>query len=384
MPIYTGWIVWWWWWCTILGTNCVSIQGSATTTTWFSSLTPPTRIVPQRNRVVQNDRYTKTTHTDDAQHDQVPYYYHVTTSNDDDDDDTNGLGRPNPEAAAGNPLKGLVSYPEFSNYDIHATSIDASLEAYYLGLDELMKGDPNQVGYDQAFDWSALERRLQDAASRNRHVILSIMCHYPNWNRLSVPQYLLDAGILLLDYADFLGGGKSPYYGDPLLLNALQQFIHAFGEKYDGDTRIGFINLGLLGFWGEWHTYPDDFVPESAKLSLVKWYSDAFKTTKLQARYPFKAAYQAGFGLVDSSFTYETLDGDANGGATTTDTSYYFWPSVTAAGQNDFWRVAPMGGETRPEQQPIVFESSYPAGTYTKQDFVRCMYTTHATYMYVW
>jgi hypothetical protein len=349
MPIYTScWIVWWW--CTILGTHCVSIQGSSTTT-WFSSLTPPTtRTVPQRNRVVPHDRYTQTTHTDGV-HDQVPYYYHVTTS---DDDDDHGLGRPNPEAAAGNPLKGLASYPEFSNYDIHATSIDASLEAYYLGLDELMKGDPNQVGYDQAFDWTALERRLQDAASRNRHVILTIMCHYPNWNRLSVPQYLLDAGILLLDYADFLGGGKSPYYGDPLLLNALQQFIQAFGEKYDGDTRIGFINLGLLGFWGEWHTYPDDFVPESAKLSLVKWYSDAFKTTKLQA------------------------------GATTTDTSYYFWPSVTAAGQNDFWRVAPMGGETRPEQQPIVFESSYPAGTYTKQDFVRCMYTTHATYMYVY
>ena len=28
--------------------------------------------------------------------------------------------------------------------------------------------------------------------------------------------------------------------------------------RYDGDPRIGFVQLGLLGFWGEWHTYPYD------------------------------------------------------------------------------------------------------------------------------
>ena len=292
------------------------------------------------------------------------------------------LGFLNPAAAAGNPLKGLVAYPEFSNFDSNATSIDASLEAYYIGLDELMQGDPLVVGSANAFNWTALESRLSSASSRHRHAILTIMCHYPNWYRLSVPQYILDAGLVLHDYPDFLGGGKSPDYGDPLLMTALQQFVYAFGKKYDGDARIGFINLGLLGFWGEWHTFPHDFVPETSKISLVQWYTEAFNTTKLQARYPFEPAYKAGFGLVDSSFTYETLNGDANGGVTE-GTHYYFWPSVVAAGQTNFWRVAPMGGETRPEQQPMVFEPWYAAGTFMKQDFTRCVRTTHASFMYV-
>ena len=36
----------------------------------------------------------------------------------------------------------------------------------------------------------------------------------------------------------------------------LKRFIAAFGKKYDGDPRIGYITAGLLGHWGEWHTYP--------------------------------------------------------------------------------------------------------------------------------
>jgi hypothetical protein len=333
------------------------------------------------NRVTASFRFTLSQTTRGKRHlslnssstENTTVYYYQSSSED-------VLGAFNPEAAAGNPLKGLVAFPEFSNYDANATSIDASLEAYYIGLDELMLGDPNVVGVENAFNWTALEKRLSAAASRNRHAILTIMCHYPNWYRLSIPQYILDAGLVLYDYPDFLGGGKSPNYGDPLLLNALQQFVYAFGQKYDGDNRIGFVNLGLLGFWGEWHTFPYDFVPETSKISVVQWYTEAFNITKLQARYPFEPAYKAGFGLVDSSFTYETLNGDANGNVTQ-DTQYYFWPAVVAAGQTNFWRSAPMGGETRPEQQPIVFEPWYPAGTYLKQDFMRCVRTTHASFM---
>ena len=285
------------------------------------------------------------------------------------------LGWKNPDAAMGNPLKGFMSYPEFSGYNpfIAESIVDISLEAYYIGLDELMIGN-------NTFDWDPLERRLNDASTRNRHVVLSIICHYPNWHKLSVPQYILDDGLELFYYPDFLGGGYSPNYGDTKLLNALEQFVTAFGEMYDGDDRIGFINLGLLGFWGEWHTYPHDYVPEHAKQSVVSWYRNAFQTTKILARYPLKAAYDAGFGLLDGSFTYETIDGEANGNEVR---EHYFWPSVVHSGQTDFWKIAPMGGETRPEQQPIVFEPWYPRRTYQKQDFLECVSTTHTTFMYV-
>lgn len=171
---------------------------------------------------------------------QEKYYY--STSSDD------VLGSLNPIAAAGNPLKGLLGNLDFNNFDWSASSIDASMEYYYVGLDEMMIGNPDVVGMDAAFNWTAMENRLNGAASRNRHVVMSVICHYPG-RPLNVPQYLLDANLRLLYYSDFLGGGDSPDYSDPILLNALKQFIQAFGSRYDGDHRIGYLQAGLLGFW---------------------------------------------------------------------------------------------------------------------------------------
>jgi hypothetical protein len=50
-------------------------------------------------------------------------------------------------------------------------------------------------------------------------------------------------------YDEFLGGGHTPDYGHFPLVNALVDFVKALGEKYDGDNRIAFLHLGLLGFW---------------------------------------------------------------------------------------------------------------------------------------
>lgn len=175
------------------------------------------------------------------------HYYYTTTSRDKD------IGIFNPRASAGNPLKGLVANPGFSNFDPDATSIDASLDHYYVGLKEVLVGDPDVVGLDAAFDWTALEDRLEASRARRRHAVLSFLVHHPGKPlQVTVPKYLLDKNITQHFYPEFEGGGLSPDYGDQILLRALQQFVEQFGAKYDGDLRIGFIKLALLGFWGEW------------------------------------------------------------------------------------------------------------------------------------
>lgn len=145
-------------------------------------------------------------------------------------------------------------------------------------------------------------------------------------------------------------------------------------------TFRAYIHAGLLGFWGEWHSHPHNFVPESSKHLVTGWYANAFKTTEIQVRYPFAPAYNAEFGLYDGSFAFHTLDGDANGGVDHPE--WYFWPLVEKSSQTDFWKKSVMGGETRPELQQIIFQPDYPAGTYEKQDFVRCVLTTHTTYIF--
>jgi len=98
----------------------------------------------------------------------------------------------------------------------------------------------------------------------------------------------------------------------------------------------------------------------------------------MQVRNPVASAYTSKMGLHDDSFGFSTLDSDENGGEKV---AWFFWPEVKAKGQEDFWRKAVMGGETRPEIQGEIFEDGYRAGTPNKQDFKKCVEVTHATYM---
>jgi hypothetical protein len=276
--------------------------------------------------------------------------------------DTAILGAPNLTAAIGNPLKGLAGGPRYSQSLPLPNSVASAIEFYNIGLDEIMIGD-------NSFNWTLHDQFLSESASRRMHAVLSVYIHWPG-RPLRLPPHLLD--ITLYD----TNNGKSPNYGDTRLLTALQQFIAAWGIHTDGDTRVAAIHVGLLGFWGEGHTYPDlTLVPESSKQSVAKWYRQAFNKTQIQARYPGPNA--DGFGLYDGSLAYSTLDGTANGGNTV---SWFMYPQIKAANQQDTWMQHIMGGETRPELQKIIFTDAYPARTEYHQDYKECIDALHITY----
>ena len=278
---------------------------------------------------------------------------------------TADLGSPDPDVAAGNPMKGLITNPNWHSLPYNQ-DIPSSLEFYYIKVNEVLVADPDVVGIEQAFDWSALENDLQGSASRMKHGIPRFYLHYPG-SETGIPQYLLDNGVEIQNY-----GG--PDYSDPLLLDAIQLFIEQFAENYDGDQRIAFLQCGVLGKWGEWN---GDFLTDEVKDTVAEWFVDAFAGTKLQFRYP-KNSLVDGVGYHDDSFAYYTLDGEANGGVTK---SWFFWPAAISNGRTDFWKTGVMGGETRPELQDEVFSPDYESGTENKQDFDLCVETTHATYM---
>jgi len=83
-------------------------------------------------------------------------------------------------------------------------------------------------------------------------------------------------------------------------------------------------------------------------------------------------------GFYDGSFAFNTLDGESNGGA---EMSWFFWPQIKNAGQQDSWRNSIMGGETRPELQDSIFTDSYPAGSEWHQPFMECAEMTHMSYI---
>src|ERR1035437_8204638 len=137
-----------------------------------------------------------------------------------------------------NPLKGFMPYQ--GGY----ATFPYSMEWSYFPLRSLMTGPTN-------FNWTSLEASISDIASRGHQTVFRVYLDYPTLPT-GIPQYLLDAGLVTYSYTDYGNNGisVSPDYENPLFDEALTNFIAALGARYDGDPRIGFITLGLLGFLG--------------------------------------------------------------------------------------------------------------------------------------
>jgi hypothetical protein len=63
--------------------------------------------------------------------------------------------------------------------------------------------------------------------------------------------------------------------------------IHFLGQKYDGDIRIGIWQVGFLGHWGEWHTWPNAtyFASKDHQDQIISAFNSSFTKTIIQIRY---------------------------------------------------------------------------------------------------
>jgi hypothetical protein len=275
-----------------------------------------------------------------------------------------------------NPLKGFMPFMGKRGAD----AFPHSMEFFYLPLKDLMTGP-------ESFTWGALDARLDEIAGRKRHAVFRIYLDYPQHDP-GVPDFLRKGSDGMAGTADDLvmrpydeygnkGRSLSPDYSDPQLRAALVRFIQAFGARYNGDPRIGFIQIGLLGFWGEWHTFPysGGRKPEwNASLEvqeeILAAHAKAFSHTRLVVREPkaeFFRKYPIGYH--DDSFAYSTL----------APPDWHFQGKLIQHGETERWRTQPIGGEVRPEIQPGMWKdpSVVPEG----QDFSRCVSTLHASWM---
>jgi len=99
--------------------------------------------------------------------------------------------------------------------------------------------------------------------------------------------------------------------------------------------------LGLLGFWGEWHTWPREalFAPEATQRRVIDAYRSAFPRKKLMARYAkgYPGA-QPWLGFHDDFFPEDTGD----------EKDWYLLYGMKKSGRTGNWRRAPVGGEMVP------------------------------------
>lgn len=270
-------------------------------------------------------------------------------------------------APVDNPLKGLVPYATADH-----SRFPHSMEFAYLSLAEL-------VTARDTYDWKPLEALLNEIAGRGRQAVVRVYLEYPE-RKTGVPAYLLKEGLKLHRYEK----SETPDYRDPRLQRMLLAFIREWGRRYDGDPRLGFVTAGLLGAWGEWHTFPreDLFADKPLQTEVMNAFEAAFRRTPVLLRYPAgptDPAYAPNdrrpLGYHDDSFAWATLETGKP------EDSWFFLSLLRRAGAaaEGKWKSQPIGGEIRPEAWGKVFDAQ--PGDPQIQDFGRCVAETHASWL---
>ncbi len=227
---------------------------------------------------------------------------------------------------------------------------------------------------DQVFDWNAVETLylqpiladdplatfvLRPVADYPESAASQIDAHYTGGeNERDYPKFLEQAP-LNIPYAvrakcDSDGPIRSLDYNNPAARQQMQQFVQALAARFDGDPRITAIQVGLLGFWGEWHTSGcEDLQPNAQTRSLIRdAYTAAFQKTPLQTRYArasdvgsalfgFHEDYFPSFTGSCSAFSPQMPDCSDDGWW---NLEYGLANEVPAARQN--WKLNPISGES--------------------------------------
>lgn len=294
------------------------------------------------------------------------------------------------DAPLDNPLKGFARFYQ-PGTDPNA-GYPLSLTWAYFGLSEVMTNTTNCASYD----WSVVDNTLNAIAAAGNHAAIRLYMEYPGGGTGSHPGNGIPPcfnGHVAMRHNAYWDV-TSPDYDNPYLVNGLKDFIAAFAARYDGDPRLGYIHLGLIGLWGEWHTWPYDtdtssdtypnYMPTNANAAeIINAYHRAFTRTRLELRYADVAGGAAdslpSIGYHDDSFCYREAGQGVTlpmsmGGAP--------WAQLQKAlehGVENRWTTASMGGEVRPEIQATAF-ANWPGGSGAVDNMKACIELEHTTW----
>ncbi len=134
------------------------------------------------------------------------------------------------------------------------------------------------------FHWELIDDIMDEWAKHDYRFSFRFCCFVPS-NAYATPKWVRDAGAK--GYMVPSAPARSPLipsvecdkwepdYGDKIFLEKLENFIAACGERYDGDPRVEFVDVGSFGTYGEGHTsagtnkvYPASVIKEHLDIHL--------------------------------------------------------------------------------------------------------------------
>ncbi len=134
-------------------------------------------------------------------------------------------------------------------------------------------------------DYVFLDGVLKETHEAGQRLAFRVMCCSPYPRRTYHPEWLGDIGgeIVTTRHGDDTEV-EVPVLDDPKILAAHLDFIKRLGARYDGHPDITRLDLGSVGWWGEWHMSRSSNTsmptPETQK-KIVDAYLAAFQKTPL-------------------------------------------------------------------------------------------------------
>lgn len=279
-----------------------------------------------------------------------------------------------------NPLKGFFAYAGEDD-----ASFPMSMEYFYIGMADI-------VTAENTYDWTLLDKRLDEIAARGHHAVFRVAIDQPRADSSSsepepggLPRYLtVGCGTSCVSETAYEDKdeanaaererGKTPDYSNPRLVAAMLGLIDAMDAKLDGDPRVAFIQAGLLGHWGEWHlALADKELPSATQSAVLARFDERFKETKvavsvdyLDHAHPPGAFKGIPVGFHEDDFGKSTLGPDEK---------YDFVAQLKRYDLVQHWKKHTIGGEVQPSIQEEVITAEM------EKPFIAAIEQTHVSWL---
>lgn len=267
-----------------------------------------------------------------------------------------------------NPYKGWVGWADINEGDIDDIAPAHNLVYVDIKWSEL---EPEKGKF--AFDAIEEQYQFEKWKQKGCRMVLRFVMDNPNLidgdpdiQRMDIPMWLYNeleeenaegegAGVFYNGQTilDLLGGvGFSPNYKSEKLLAYHENIVKALAERYDDPAVTAYVEVGSLGHWAEFHTWPTgtgEFPDPELAQKYMQPYADFFKNVKVGIRKPYELSAKNNWGLYNDIFgvtsdggTPTFLEWAATGN---TDMPGSTEEDIAASAMPDWWKLNFSGGE---------------------------------------
>ncbi len=267
-----------------------------------------------------------------------------------------------------NPYKGWVGWADTVEGDVEDILSEHNLIYVDIKWSEL---EPEKGTY--AFDAIEEQYQFEKWQKQGCRMVLRFVMDNPNITdgdpdiqRMDIPQWLYEeleeenaegegAGTFYNGDTIYqlLGGcGFSPNYKSRKLQAYHDSVVKALAERYDDPSITAYVEVGSLGHWAEFHTWPTgtgEFPDPALAQQYMQSYEDAFHNVRIGIRKPYAVAAENNWGLYNDIFgvtsdggTPTFLEWAATGN---TDMPGSTEEDIAASAMPDWWKLNYSGGE---------------------------------------